>query len=183
MLFRSVSRHDTTRSVALNSDLSALSIRATEYLQRWKEVMTASIAENVGLIKSISEKYLTDVQGAVMRSITNGNGLQDLIPALERHEGITRRRARNIALDQTRKAYNSLNKGRMEALGIKKFEWLHTGGSQNPREDHIELSGQIFSFDNPPVIDKRTGERGFPAQLPNCRCRMLPVITFGDVEE
>ena len=33
---------DTTRLVALNSDLSALSIRATEYLQRWKEVVQFS---------------------------------------------------------------------------------------------------------------------------------------------
>jgi hypothetical protein len=33
---------DTTRAVALNSDLSALSIRATEYLQRWKEVVQFS---------------------------------------------------------------------------------------------------------------------------------------------
>lgn len=32
----------TARSVALNSDLSALSIRATEYLQRWKEVVQFS---------------------------------------------------------------------------------------------------------------------------------------------
>lgn len=33
---------DTSRSVALNSDLSALSIRAAEYLQRWKEVVQFS---------------------------------------------------------------------------------------------------------------------------------------------
>lgn len=33
---------NTTRSVAINSDLSALSIRATEYLQRWKEVVQFS---------------------------------------------------------------------------------------------------------------------------------------------
>lgn len=33
---------NTSRSVALNSDLSALSIRATEYLQRWKEVVQFS---------------------------------------------------------------------------------------------------------------------------------------------
>ena len=32
----------TNRSVLLNSDLSALSIRATEYLQRWKEVVQFS---------------------------------------------------------------------------------------------------------------------------------------------
>jgi hypothetical protein len=33
---------DTARSVAVNSSLSALSIRATEYLQRWKEVVQFS---------------------------------------------------------------------------------------------------------------------------------------------
>lgn len=33
---------DSARSVAINSDLSALSIRATEYLQRWKEVVQFS---------------------------------------------------------------------------------------------------------------------------------------------
>ena len=33
---------DTLRTVRLNSDLSALSIRATEYLQRWKEVVQFS---------------------------------------------------------------------------------------------------------------------------------------------
>lgn len=38
----SIGALDTTRSVAINSDLSALSIRATEYLQRWKEVVQFS---------------------------------------------------------------------------------------------------------------------------------------------
>jgi hypothetical protein len=34
--------HTAQRAVAINSDLSALSIRATEYLQRWKEVVQFS---------------------------------------------------------------------------------------------------------------------------------------------
>nr|DAS20030.1 MAG TPA: Major capsid protein [Microviridae sp.] len=37
-----VSNHTGLRDVVLNSDLSALSIRATEYLQRWKEVVQFS---------------------------------------------------------------------------------------------------------------------------------------------
>jgi hypothetical protein len=35
------------------------------------------VTENVGLIKSIPTQYLGGVQGAVMRSITTGNGMQD----------------------------------------------------------------------------------------------------------
>lgn len=146
-------------------------------------IYKASVAENVGLIKSISSDYLTKVQGAVMRSITTGNGLQDLIPALEQYEGQTHRRARNIALDQTRKAYNSINKGRMQALGLKRFMWHHSGGGAAPREDHVEMDGEIYSFDALPVIDERTGERGIPGQAPNCRCTMSPVFDFSDTKQ
>lgn len=142
------------------------------------QVLNASIIENVSLIKSISMEYLSGVQGAVMRSITTGRGLADLKPYLQKHKGITERRANMIAYDQTRKAYNNLNRGRMEKLGLTKFEWLHTGGSAHPRELHKRLSGKIFSFDDPPVIDENTLERGIPGQAINCRCRMRPVIDF-----
>lgn len=142
------------------------------------EIYKASVAESVSLIKSISQEYLQKVEGAVMRSITSGNGLEDLIPALEKYEGQTHRRARNIALDQTRKAYNSINRGRMEALGVEKFMWHHSGGGANPREDHIEMDGNVYSFAELPVIDERTGERGIPGQAPNCRCTMSPVFEF-----
>ncbi|KAF9396648.1 hypothetical protein CPC16_010967, partial [Podila verticillata] len=63
-----------------------------------------------------------------MRSITSGNGLEDLIPFLQAQEGITRRRARNIALDQTRKAYNGFNRARCVGAGVTHGEWIHSGG-------------------------------------------------------
>lgn len=141
-------------------------------------IYKASVAENVSLIKSIPEQYIKQVEGSVMRSITTGNGLQDLVPAIEKYDGVTQRRAANIARDQTRKAYNSINKGRMQAIGVKQFEWIHSGGGAKPRPDHEEMDGQIFSFDDLPVIDPRTGERGIPGQAPNCGCTMRPVFSF-----
>jgi len=147
------------------------------------ETIKASVQQNVSLIKSISSEYLTKVEGAVMRSITTGQGLFDLIPQIEQIGGVTERKAKNIALDQTRKAYNSINTDRMKKVGVQKFEWLHSGGGLHPRQDHIELSGQIFSFDNLPIIDKKTGERGIPGQLPHCGCVMIPVIVFDDGTE
>ena len=144
-----------------------------------KEVFTASVAANVKLIQRIPQKYMDDVQGMVMRSIQTGD--VDLIAELDKYGVTTRNWAKNVALDQTRKAYNAISKGRMEALGVTKFEWLHSGGSNKPRIFHKdELNGQIFSFDNLPIIDKATGERGIPGQLPYCRCRMRPVYDFDD---
>lgn len=145
-----------------------------------RQVLNASITESTALIKSISTKYLDGVQAATMRSITTGNGLQDLVPYLKKQRGITERRARMIAYDQTRKAFNNLNRGRMQRLGLKKFEWLHTSGSKEPRKLHISYSGKIFSFDDLPIIVEDTGERGIPGQAINCRCRMRPVIEFGE---
>jgi len=155
-----------------------LSIKTDFLTGDLREITKSIVEENVSLIKSLSDRYLYNVQKAVLRSISFGNGLKDLIPQLSKFKGITDRHAKNMALDQTRKAYNSINKARMEKVGIGKFKWVHSGGGQFPRKDHIEMDGNIYSFDNLPVIDKRTGERGIPGQAINCRCRMVPVIEF-----
>jgi SPP1 gp7 family putative phage head morphogenesis protein len=144
------------------------------------EILKVSVAENVGLIKSIPAQFLQKVEGAVMRSITTGNGLQDLVPFLKEQGKMTERRAHNIALDQTRKAYQAINAGRMKAAGVKKFEWVHSGGGQKPRPLHVAMNGNVYSYDNLPVIDERTGEKGIPGQAPNCRCSARPVLDFGD---
>lgn len=143
-----------------------------------KEVIKASISENVYLIKSIPEKYFTDITGSVMRSITGGGGVKQLIKDLNKYTNQSKRRVKNIALDQTRKAYNSINRQRMMSAGYTKFKWLHSGGGQQPRKDHIKMNGNIYSFDDPPIIDKNTGERGFPGQAINCGCTMQPVYEF-----
>lgn len=149
------------------------------------DVVKASVTENVSLIKSIPQQYLTQVEQQVMRSITTGNGLQDLEPFLKKHQGITERRAKLIANDQTKKAYSSINKARMQESGIKKFEWLHSGGGREPRPYHANkwpagLNGGIFSFNDLPVIDEKTGERGIAGQAVNCRCTMIPIVDFGE---
>jgi uncharacterized protein with gpF-like domain len=40
------------------------------------------------------------------------------------------------------------------------------------------MDGKIFSFDDLPIIDRKTGERGIPGQAINCRCTMTPVYEF-----
>lgn len=144
------------------------------------EFLKAAVSSNVALIKSIPSEFFTDVQGAVMRSITDGKGLADLTKFFEDQEGVQSRRAKNIAIDQTHKAYQGLNAERMKKVGVGKYEWVHSGGGLHPRPLHESYSGRIFSFDKPPVIDEHTGERGIPGQAVNCRCTMVPVVQFED---
>jgi SPP1 gp7 family putative phage head morphogenesis protein len=142
------------------------------------EAMKLAVATQVSLIKSIPSQYFTKVEGAVYRSMTGGNGLQDLHEFFVKQYGEESRRAKNIALDQTRKAYNNLNKERMKKHGVGKFEWLHSGGGLHPRPLHQSYNGRVFSFGNLPIIDEATGERGIPGQAINCGCTMVPVIEF-----
>src|SRR5690554_6382392 len=109
-----------------------------------EDVTRALVAENVSLIDAMPEEYLKNVTGSVMRSITTGNGVPELTRALVYHAGVTDRRAKNIALDQTRNSYNSINKQRLQSLNVKQFEWIHSGGGQKPRKSHLKISGHIF---------------------------------------
>lgn len=183
-LARNIEGSSKTNLHASLKELSGgISLRTSVVTPRLREAVKASIAENVELIKSIPSEYFLRIQGAVMRNITAGNGTAGILDTIERIGAVTSRRAALIARDQTSKATTAVNSARMSALGIRKFEWLHSAGGKEPRPLHVELSGQVFSLDDPPVIDDKTGERGLPGQLINCRCRMVPVVDFGESEE
>lgn len=160
---------------------AGLSLSTRAITPQMAEVLKGTVAQNVSLIKSIPSEYFTKVQGEVLRSITDGKGLEELEPWFKDQAGVTERRAKNIAIDQTHKAYNGLNRGRMVAAGIKKFEWIHSGGGLHPRPRHEAMSGKIYRFDVLPVIEE-DGERGIPGQAVNCRCTMVPVVEFEDDE-
>jgi SPP1 gp7 family putative phage head morphogenesis protein len=138
------------------------------------------IKDNVYYIKRIPQEYLESVRESVEQSVkAGGTGLEDLTKVMTERYGEAKRHAKNVALDQTRKAYTAITVARMKDAGIKKYEWVHTGGSQEPRPLHLnELNGNIYDIDKPPIIDKRTGERGLPGQAINCRCTMRPIVTF-----
>ena len=157
-----------------------VTLKTDEMPAALKQAVSAAIAENVTLIKSIETQHHTQIEGAVMRSLQpGGRGLADVTEALKKYEGITDRRRNVIAKDQVRKIQASISIERAKSAGIKKFKWLHSRGGSEPRPDHVAMNGNVYSYDDPPVIDRRTGERGFPGQAINCRCQMVPVIEWG----
>lgn len=189
MAKQSLNNSKITLGASLKKLSDGLTIKTDLVTGQLNEILKASVLENTNLIKSLKDGYLGGVESDVLRSITRTDtgglkGLQDSI-----HESLSDRykrhknKAKNIALDQTRKVYNNVNAERMKKVGVKKFEWHHSGGSQKPRQDHIDMDGKIYSFDDLPVIDKHTGETGITGQAVNCRCFMTPVISFEDGEE
>lgn len=180
MIGRTLRNSSATLGMSLRQISEGLTLKTDLMNDRILEIASASTTEAVNLIKLIPQKYLAEVQGQVMRSIVSGGGLQELQPFLIEKYGQNIRHARNVAMDQTRKAYTGINAGRMKALGVKQFEWLHTGGSNEPRKLHVEMNGNIYNLDDPPFIGVMYGQDvyGLPGTLPNCRCRMRPIVNF-----
>lgn len=165
-----------------------------------EQVIKASIMENVSLIKSIESKYFEQITGCVARSMQAGGSIKQLRQEILHYNGMTRRRADIIANDQTRKAYMSINLRNLSKAGIQKVEWVHSGGGYTVREYHYRkwdgvsgkddgrpngLNGYIFDIDKPPVIQFQQGKqpevRGYPAQLPNCKCVLRAVVEIDPV--
>lgn len=162
-----------------------------DFSQEMRDDLRVAVDENVRLIRSIHKKYYAEIREAIVDSITEGQGMKDLVPAIQRIGKLTRERARFIAVDQTRKANVFISARKMREAGIKKFRWRHSAGSETPRPHHAAawkedgtggLNGGVFEIGNPPLIDLKSGERGLPGQLINCRCSMEPVIDFEDVD-
>ena len=178
---------------ALGASLKALSggltIKSDSISKRTTDIMVSSAAEASSLIKSISSEYLSSVSEQVLRSVRDpaAGGLAELQKSIQANLSDkykrTKNHAKNVALDQTRKVFNSLNASRMQDAGIESFVWIHSGGAKEPRKTHVAMNGNVYRFDDLPVIDERTGERGLPGQAYYCRCMMKPVIDFGDDDD
>jgi SPP1 gp7 family putative phage head morphogenesis protein len=145
--------------------------------QAQRDVMAATLQEQVGLIKSIPEKYLGQVQGDVMRSISAGRDLATLNKALRKNYGSTKKRAALIARDQNNKATATMTRARQLDLGITEAIWMHSHAGKKPRPTHLKNDGKRYKiakgwFDPDPKVNRFI----IPGELINCRCVSKSVI-------
>jgi len=145
-----------------------------------RDIMDATIHEQVNLIKSIPQEYLKSVEGVVMRGVQTGRDLGQVSRDLQDTFGVTRRRAALIARDQNNKATASMTRARQTELGIKKAIWLHSHGGKTPRPTHLANDGKEYDvakgwFD-PDADGKGRGRWIFPGELINCRCVSRSVV-------
>ena len=135
--------------------------------------LQATITENVGLIRSIPDKYFTEVEGLVMRSVARGRDLSYLTDELQKRYGITRRRAALIARDQNNKATSVMQAARQKSLGITQGIWRHSHAGKEPRPSHVKADGKVFDLSKGMLLD---GEWVMPGEEINCRCTWSPLI-------
>lgn len=142
-----------------------------------RDVVQASVAENVALIKSIPQNYFTQIEGSVMRSVTAGRDLAQLTDELQQHYGVTRRRAALIARDQNNKATAAVTRARQQDAGIKEAIWVHSGGGKHPRKSHLKAGRDRVRYQVAEGwFDPEVQKRIWPGELINCRCVARAVV-------
>jgi SPP1 gp7 family putative phage head morphogenesis protein len=138
-----------------------------------RDAFNASLAENVGLIRSIPEQYLQKVEGTVMRSYSAGRDLETMTKELRKTYPITQKRAELIARDQSNKANAVVNRTRQLELGIEEAIWMHSHAGKEPRASHVAANGKRYKIAEGCLID---GEYIQPGEEINCRCTSRPVL-------
>ena len=149
-----------------------------------QDYLQAAAFQNAQLIKSIPAQYLEQVQNIVMGNMRQGMRPSYIEGELVKQFGITQRRAKLIARDQTSKIQGEMNRIRQVNSGLEYFKWV-TSQDERVRHSHVAVAKRdvgygegVFRWDDLPVVD---GVPTFPGQPINCRCIARPV-TAAQVE-
>lgn len=142
-------------------------LKGTEDLKQVTKIVQSSIAENVGLIKSIPKKYHDDILGDVMRSVGVGGNLQELAESLIKRSTQTSKRINLIARDQTAKATALIDRQQAVDAGFTKGIWQKSIAGKTHRKDHAEAHGKEFDISKGCLISE---EYILPRIKVNCKC-------------
>ncbi len=145
-----------------------------EQLQQWTDT-------NVGLIQSLPEDTLSEMQQVVEQSYLSGKSNRDIVRDMQERFNVSRSKARFYAVDQMAKLNAAITKQQQTECGVKEYEWS-TSGDQRVRDSHRKLNGTIHRWDDPPVVDESTGRRAHPGEDYRCRCVALPVFDLESLD-
>lgn len=135
--------------------------------QRW-------IRQNTDLIKAEAD-LRRRVERVISDPLNEGRSVADIAKLLEEQVGYSKSRAELTARDQTLKLYGQIQEERQTKAGITQYIWT-TSLDERVREDHAALDGTVQEWDDPPIVDQRTGRRGHPGFDFQCRCTAVPVL-------
>lgn len=137
--------------------------------------LEAAIERNVALVRNVSEQARQRISDSVFRGFQRRAAPREVAKELRGAVEMGRRRALNIAADQTVKLASALNDERRREAGLTTWEWVHSG-KLHPREEHVARNGKRYDDDARSGPHKPPEDR--PGEKPFCGCTSRAVLTL-----
>jgi SPP1 gp7 family putative phage head morphogenesis protein len=132
-------------------------------------VMQQLLAEQVGLIQSIPREAALRVHALTLAGIEDSTRASEIAKEIMRSGEVAESRAQLIAVTEVSRTASNLTEARAKSIESPGYFW-ETSHDGAVRSDHRELDGKFFTWDNPPIADKRTGAKAHPGCIYRCRC-------------
>lgn len=126
-------------------------------------------------IKKWAKREIVKLREDLEPYVMQGYRAESLEELIQKHKNVSARKAKFLARQETKLLVAEYRKNRYKQAGVSSYIW-RTVLDGRERELHKELNGQVFTWDNPPIIDSRTGQKGNPGEAYNCRCIAVPVV-------
>jgi SPP1 gp7 family putative phage head morphogenesis protein len=149
--------------------------RVLGFARRSVGELAGFVQRNTELITSLGEDAIAEVTTLTAEAAAGGLRVEELQRSLVERLGVVGSRAELIARDQTLTLNAQLSQAAAKEAGVTRYRWS-SSRDERVREGHAALEGQICSWDDPPIVDEKTGERGHPGEPIQCRCIAIPIV-------
>lgn len=139
-----------------------------------KRAIADEYAENMKLyIKDFARDEIIKLREKVQENTYAGNRASSLAKLIEKENGVSNRKAKFLAKQETKLLMGSYRRNRYKAAGVVKYKWS-SSHDERVRHQHRENDGKVF-FWGEAIIDEK-GTRGDPSEAFGCRCVAIPIL-------
>lgn len=161
------------RNRVISGALSAARVDLSTMLSPFdvRQTVQEAIAWNTSLIRNVADDMRQRIANVFFAGFRAGTPPRTIGREIAEVAGIGRRRANNIAADQTTKLSAALDRARQAEMGLEEWVW-RSSHKINYREEHLARDGKHYA--NSAAEAQRIGVRPPPSDLPgeliNCGC-------------
>lgn len=126
-------------------------------------------------IKKFETEKIPKMRQQLQDIVFDGYRNDKIEQMLVKEYGVDKRKAEFLAFNETNILVAKYRAYRFTKEGVTRYKWV-TRGDSKVRPLHQKLNGEICFYNDPPIIDDKTGQRGNPGETYNCRCFDRPIV-------
>lgn len=155
-----------------------LNIIEPDLTEQQKQEIARSYTQNMRdyVIKDFQNERIPQMRQRVLQATLEGYRLDKVEKILKQEFGFMASKAKFLAYNETNIALAEVKRAMYQAMGFDKFVW-QTRADARVRDLHQHLNGTVWRYDNPPVIDERTGQKGLPGETYNCLLGDMVIVS------